>query len=223
MYDEVHFEIGAFQMACSKGDYERVVDMLSLTGDAYLPVGNEKSFGFVEACRNGHIRIVQRLLDEPDPRRFDVHIENDLALRVACNGNHVEVVKLLLGLKGDRQMDVHLYRDDAFDTAVHRGSEEMVRAFLALEGRRRIHSERSVMTALSWGPKDVCLEVWTKQLGAGVVAGAADTLVVRLSCALRKLAKQERRLRITAILLRLQQKEHKLSEALWAALEEEGL
>ena len=99
---------------------------------------NQETRDFIQACKEGDIDEVRRLLTLDGKHRVDVHAEDEAAFRKACWYNHESVVRLLLELEGERRIDVHAKDEYAFRWACHEGKESIVRLLLALEGDRQV-------------------------------------------------------------------------------------
>jgi len=87
---------------------------------------------FTDACKNGQLEAVKRLVDSG----ADIHFDDDCALRFACNYGHLEVAKFLL----DHSADLHSYDDCALEWACENGHLEVVK--LLLDRGADIHARK---------------------------------------------------------------------------------
>jgi ankyrin repeat protein len=60
-----------------------------------------------EAARDGHLHIVQYLLELPPEQRADVHADDDCALCLAVENDQQEVVRYLLKLPPEQRANIH--------------------------------------------------------------------------------------------------------------------
>lgn len=105
-----------------------------------------REYGFQLACKNGHINIVELLLNikhkgcdkysDTLSGNINVHADNELAFRMACENGHNDIVKLLLSLTGDDYINVHVACDHAFLSACYTGKIQVIKTLLSLEGDR---------------------------------------------------------------------------------------
>jgi hypothetical protein len=86
----------------------------------------------INACENGRLEVVNRLLDEAD-----IHASNEKAFRIACRNGHLEVVNRLLELEGPDRPNIHANNDYAYIWACRNGHIDVVNRLLELEGHDR--------------------------------------------------------------------------------------
>ena len=135
--------------------------------------------GFLYACKNGHLKIVELLLsydimmlldkndrlcsrystDLTDNRLIDIHANNEEAFRWSCSYGRLEIVKLLLSLSDDRRIDVHAKNENAFWYACRNGHLKVVELLLNLDGDRRINVHAKDDYAFKWACDNGHLEV----------------------------------------------------------------
>ena len=88
-----------FIRECEDGDLVKVDQLLQ---DSNLNVHFEQEGAFSRACSNGHLLVVNRLLELKGKRYINVHAEQENAFRIACIYGHIDVVNRLLELEGKR-------------------------------------------------------------------------------------------------------------------------
>jgi ankyrin repeat protein len=108
------------QTASARGHLETVTVLLE---DPRVPLSNE---ALTDACKNGKLRIVQKLLD--GPRNMDPTFTYDLPFVTACTYNHAEVVEYLLTKP---KIDPSAIQNTGLLWACRHGSTRIVKALLA--------------------------------------------------------------------------------------------
>ncbi len=124
-----------FLEACRDGLIEKVS---ALCDSSEVDVHFDEDKGFRVACQNGHVTVVERLLDLQGTRAVDVHALDERGFRLACQNGHVGVVKLLLSLTGARAIDVHAGNQVGLRAACQNGHLGVVVELLQLDGERRM-------------------------------------------------------------------------------------
>ena len=64
---------------------------------------------FIQACEEGMLECVTRMLSYEGEDSIDVHEDDEEAFRLACREGQEAVVRLLLSLEGDRRIDVNAH------------------------------------------------------------------------------------------------------------------
>jgi ankyrin repeat protein len=93
-----------------------------------------KNEAFIDACKRGHLEIVQFLLTSPEINgNVDIHLDKDNGLQMACLSGRLNVVNYLLTSQELKEKaDIHAEDDNPFKFAASQSHMEVVR-FLITE------------------------------------------------------------------------------------------
>ena len=106
----------------------------------YLDIHAKDESGFVFACSNGHLNIVEYLINlyktQPIYGIINIHVNDDLPFRVACRKNHMNIIKYLINLYEENtyygMIDIHIYNEDCFVTACGNNHRHTIKYLLNL-------------------------------------------------------------------------------------------
>ena len=72
---------------------------------------NGEERGFINACLNGHLHIVEYLLylheENQDYSMININAQNELGFKLACMKGHINIVKCLINLHEHNKIDIH--------------------------------------------------------------------------------------------------------------------
>lgn len=96
-YSARHLSDTGFYAACSAG-HKDVVDYLLTKLEKNSPMIRESvQCCLFEACRDGNLKNVEYLLNDPSLKEYlDIHANDDLAFQLAATGNHLNIVYFLI-------------------------------------------------------------------------------------------------------------------------------
>ena len=123
---------------CEKGKLDNLINLITqsnLKNDTHIDVNfknNDGNTGFIWACYNGYIEIVELLLKNNNQLCINVNAINNngyTGFILACKNGYKEIVELLLQNNNQFSIEVNAkdkYDDTGFIWACYNGNKEIV-------------------------------------------------------------------------------------------------
>ena len=138
--------VALLEVAGWGGHSNVVLELLRMEGVPMDVVVHVSAQGFLFACQEGCLDVLEELLAFSGDREVDVHAgfegEREAGFRLACQNGHIDIVRMLLSQTGHREVDVHAGHhgipEAGFQYACAYGHVDVLRELLALTGHREV-------------------------------------------------------------------------------------
>ena len=121
----------SFHNACVDGNLNQIKKLIN---SKKINIHCNNDAGFLLACSNGHLDIVDYFLTSPELKKhIDINTNDDMGFLNACFRGQLHIVKYLLtSPKLNKYSNIHAYKDRAFEITCQHNNLELAQ-FLIID------------------------------------------------------------------------------------------